>query len=353
MKENSTSILNKYESLKDYQKAQFKDFLIKLIGINSVDAGAIAAKGMVCRKCNGERFIKNGTIKGVQRYQCKKCKSTQSHDANTPLYHLKLKDKWVDFMHLMLDNEMASTCKNISKKLAINVKTAHYWRHKMLSSLQQSNPLEINEEVELDEVYLRFNVKGVIGKEKFDCYQADSHNNIESKLRIEEKKMVEEKHQAVFVCAHNRAGDFDFVPIKIHKKGSVSAVDLKNAMADFELTGKTVITDKEPAMKLFLDEIKEVNHLTFKSSDVKDGVIQTKNVHNNNINNTMMLFKDWMRKFNGFSTKYIMNYLKWFRYVRLFEVYKIKEMVNFSLLDKESYPRFKNIFLNYEAFVNV
>jgi len=346
-------INSQYENLKDYQKAQFKEFLTKLIGINSVDRESIASKGMVCRKCNGNHFIKNGTINGVQRYQCKKCKTTQSHDANTALYNLKLKDKWVDFVYFMLDSEIHSTCESIGKKIGISTSTAHDWRHRMLSALQQSSPLTIDQEVELDEVYFRFNVKGVIGKEKFDYYKAkNSSANIESNLRKEEKKLIEEKHQVVCVCAHNRNGDFDFVPIKIHKKGSVSAADLKNAIVDFNLIDKTVITDKEPAMKSFLGGIDKVNHLSFKSSDIKKGIIQVKNVHNNNINNTMMLFNEWKKKFHGFSTKYIMNYLKWFRFVRLFEMYKIKEMVTFSLEDKESYARFRGLFANYETFVN-
>jgi len=243
----------------------------------------------------------------------------------------------------------------LKKNIKISIPTAHDWRHKMLSALHDSNPLNIGEEVELDEIYLRFNVKGTIGKEKFCIESGDdgSKVNIESPLRQEEKKMIEEKYQVIIMCAHNRNGDFDFAPIKIQKKGSASAEDLRNGMTDFNLEGKTIITDKEPAMASFLDGVTGVNHLTFKSSDIKQGIVCIKDVHNNNINNTMMMFRDWQKKFRGFSTKYIMNYLKWFRFVRLFEMSKIKEMVTFSLVDKESYPRYKSIFSNYEALVNL
>lgn len=207
---------------------------------------SLSSEGMVCRKCGADSFVKNGIMNGVQRYQCKKCKSTQFHDANTPLHNLKLKDKWSDFVFIMLDNERSKSSKSICSELEICSKTAHSWRHKFLSSLNTTNEIKLEEETELDEVYFPFTVKGVIGKEKFDVYIKPDHtDNVESAFRKEEKRMEDENYQSIFMCIHNRHQDFDFIPIKNQKKGIVSEADLTRIMKSIDLTGKTVITDSE------------------------------------------------------------------------------------------------------------
>lgn len=354
MESETENMLGKYETLKPFQQKRVLKFLNEFLAINIIDTYSISNEGMICRKCGANFFVKNGIPTGKQRYKCKKCNSTQFGDANTPLYNLKLKDKWSDFVYIMLDEEQSFSNVGISKLLEISVKTAQRWRHKFLSSLNEINPLELDNEVEIDEVYLKFGVKGVIGKEKFEKYYFyGSADNEESALRKEEKKMIKENYQSIFLCLHNRMGDFDFSPIKIQKKGIVSKADLERTMAELDLSGKTVITDKESSMLSYMKTLDSVNHQTFRSSDIKKGILENKTIHNNNINNTMMLLRKWLKKFNGVSTKYMWNYLKWFRFLNLFKVFKTKEMIKYSLSDKKSYPRFQNIFKTYEEFIYI
>ena len=353
-------ITDKFSNLKEFQKKKIIEILNKFLSINIIDPDFITEKDMICQDCGSTFFVKNGTYqrktdnKIVQRYLCKKCRSTQFPDVNTSLYNLKLKYKWLDFVYLMLDKENPASAVYMSKALNFSESTGFRWRHRFLSSLNKILPLSVAEEVELDEVYFRFNVKGTIGKEKFDEYLGpDNPGNIESELRIKEKVMQKEKYQTIFLCSHNRQGDFDFSPIKIQKKGIVSQSDLERVMKDLDLSGKTVLTDKEPSMISCLKKDKTINHLTFRSSDIKKGVLKDANVHNNNINSVMAKVGLWFKCFRGVSTKYLENYLKWFRFKTLFKSLKFKEMVKYSLFDKESYPRFMNLFKTYEEFVYI
>ena len=315
---------------------------------------------MVCENCGSSFFVKNGTYhriienKLVQRYQCRNCKRTQFTDINTPLYNLKQRDKWADFVYLMLDEKSPTDLISISELLEISESTSFRWRHRFLSSLNQIKPLQVEEEIEIDEVYFPFIVKGILGKEKFVKYFGHEHKkNIETELRKNEKLMIEEKHQAIFLCRHNRQGDFDFSPIKILKKGIVSEADLKRVMKSFDMTNKIIITDKEPSMIAYFNQFKDVNHLTFRSSDIKKGILENKNIHNNNINGVMSQLRDWLKNFHGVSTKYLDNYLKWFRFSNIFKSLIFREMMTYCLLDKESYPRFKNLFKTYKEFVYI
>lgn len=341
-------------NLKPYQKTRLEDILTKLSVVNKINPESDMLKDMQCRNCGGEIFVKNGHSPGKrQRYKCKACGSTQSVDANTPLYCLKYKDKWADFVFIMLDNQSDKTCENIAKKIDVEIKTVLTWRHKFSTALSKVKPLEIEDEVEIDEIYLPFCVKGVIGKEKYDVWIAKGYpDNQESEFRKEEKNKEEENAQSIFLCLHNRNGDFDFFPIKVHKKGIVSKADLEKILGNIDLKNKTLITDSEPSMKACISNIKGANHLTFKSYEVKEGILRQKNVHNNHINGLMKMAKDWLKQFNGVSTKYLTNYLKWFRFLRLFDFEQIRKFVKHTIEDKMAYLKYKNTFDTYKAFAS-
>ena len=125
MKTQTKDIITKYESLKSFQQNRLLKFINQFLAINIIDTGSISLSGMVCRTCGADFFDKNGIHKGNQRYKYKNetCCSTQFGDANTPLYNLKLKDKWSDFVYIMLDSEEAMSNCSISELLEINIKT--------------------------------------------------------------------------------------------------------------------------------------------------------------------------------------------------------------------------------------
>ncbi|MCP4180990.1 MAG: IS1595 family transposase [bacterium] len=340
--------------LKLYQKNMLDKFLNQFLTNNDIDTSDISKSNMICRKCGQTHFVKNGTKNNIQRYKCKNCNSTQAADANTPLYNIILKDKWVDFIYIMLDENIRHTCQNIADQLEINIKTAHQWRHKLLSSLNKVNPINIDNEAEMDEVQLPFTVKGILGKEKFETYNwFDKSQNIPTQLHLDELDKIEEKHSAFFMCIHNRNGDFDFLPIKIQQRGTVKSTDIGKVFEVLEIKNKTVITDEGKPMIKYLKEREDINHLTFNSGDCKDGILIDKNIHNNHINSVMSHFKEWKKQFHGFSTKYLWNYLKWFRFIKLFKNFVIKEIAEFSLSDKNSSIRYQSIFNNYKNFMYV
>lgn len=349
---NIEPLLSQIEKLKSYQQERLQKIIDDLSVINNIDTEDITLKDMVCRHCSHSDFVKNGhSPGGHRRYKCKKCGSTQCADANTALYQLKLKEKWADFVFIMLDTESKNTCQGIADKLDINVKTAHSWRHRFASSVEKTIPLELSDELEADEIYLPFTVKGVIGKEKYDeWYGPDNPKNLESAFRIQEKNREENQHKSICLCVHNRNGDFNMYPIKAQKKGIVSEADLTPLFENIDLKDKTVITDSEPSMKASLKKIEGVNHLTFKSYEVKQGVMAQKNVHNNYINGTVSLLRDWLKQFRGVSTKYIDTYLKWFRVSRLFELDSIKKFVKYTLVDRTAHQEFCGIFDKYQKF---
>ena len=345
----------KVSDLKSHQQIALQKMLKIFSKLNNINVVGDLKENMVCRVCGGAHFVKNGGKKINQRYKCKKCNSTQSVDVNTPLYNLKKKDKWNDFVYLMLDADAKLVNRVIAEKIEISIKTAQRWRHKFLSALNEAMDLDIDGAVEMDEVILPFKIKGNTGKEKFDRFVGrKSKLNIPSQLRIDELDKQDKNAKTFFMCVHNRQGDFDFLPLKIQPKGTVSSKYIETAFNKLSISNNTIITDNGRPMTKYLKTRDDLSHLKFNSFDVKKGIVVNSHIHNNNINNTMSLFDDWIRQFRGHSTKYVWNYLKWFRFVRMFKKFKleiVEGITKSSILDTKSFDRHNNIFSYYKDFL--
>lgn len=328
------------ENLKDYQIRQLNELLNQFEENNSIKLNSILEEYKNCPHCNSNNIVKNGQSKNIKRFKCKNCFKTFSLTTNTVLHSCKLKDKWTDFVHLMLEAKFPYSSKEISEKLEVNYKTAFLWRHKFCTSLNQILPLFTGSNVEMDEVNERFNVKGISSKDK------------DYEMIYTERKYIKEKYQAKFLCVHNRNSDFDFLPIKLFKKGNVSEKDIENTLNLIDTSNiVNVISDESKALKPYFKNRPEINHLQFKASDIKEGKIKD-DIHANNINSVRSSFKEWKLTFRGFSTKYIWNYLKWFRFCKVFQNNNdLKRIIIESLCDKSTFKRFKHIPQYYYDFV--
>jgi len=206
----------------------------------------------------------------------------------------------------------------------------------------------------MDEVQLPFTVKGILGKEKFETYSwKDRTKNIPTALRLEELRKIEKKETAFFMCIHNRNGDFYFFPIKIQQRGTVQSTDIEDVFKKTGIVNKTIITDQGKPMAKYLKTREDINHLTFNSKECKRGNLPDRNIHNNHINNVMSHFKDWGKQFYGFSTKYVLNYLKWFRFIKLFKNFVIRKIAELSLSNKKASNEYQNTFSSYQEFMSV
>jgi len=156
---------------------------------------------------------------------------------------------------------------------------------------------------------------------------------------------------------NDRTGNFAFLPIKTMKMGTCSSDYLKRVLENIDFSGKTIITDSGTDICNFVKGLTEndetITHKSFVSANVKKGLI-IDNIHNNNINNVMMLYEKFQNVFKDNSTKYQWNYLTWFKLTRFFkEKIKglptvIKESV--SLGESNIYNQFKGMFNTYKGF---
>jgi len=112
-----------------------------------------------CPLCGGRNYIKYGSYKGIQRYQCKECWKTFSKATNSLWsYSKKNPSQWIEFIELMMEKKSLRFC---ADKLNISLVTAFYWRHKILYGLKlDSIPNELKGDIYIVKIIIPENFKG-------------------------------------------------------------------------------------------------------------------------------------------------------------------------------------------------
>jgi len=110
-----------------------------------------------CPHCHGSIINRHGKKDNMQRYLCKNCKKTFTATTNTPLAHLRFKDKWINYIEGMLESK---PLRQSAKENDINLKTAFKWRHRFLQLPAELKAKMLEGIVEADETFFAYSEKG-------------------------------------------------------------------------------------------------------------------------------------------------------------------------------------------------
>jgi transposase-like protein len=239
---------------------------------------------VTCGHCGSSSYVKYGRRNDLQRYKCKKCGKTFNQLTSTPLARLRKKGRWFVYSDC-LNNGL--TLRISSMFTGVAMSTAFRWRHRLLTNTQQLHPSSMNGVVESAETYFRYSEKG---------------SRKPSELAVE----VNKEAPKVYVFSNrdrnqNQTNEIlmDFSPEK------VSETQMLKIAKDI----------------LFVSDSREFYRSLAQKFNLRQGVLNLKKgelikkqvVHLNNINDYFVRLHDWMKRFNGVATKYLVNYLGWFR----------------------------------------
>jgi len=253
-------------------------------------------QALVCPHCGGDSIWRWGQRNKMQRYRCKVCKRTFNSLTNTPLAHLHKKELWLKYTECLKAGcsirEAASVC-NVDKN------TAFLWRHRFLRNASEIKPQRLQVIVEVRELLLRKSLKG--------------QRNIPRKKhkRGNKKAVLPEKERVFVVLARDRyTHTFDEVIEKL------SANDLKPLLKK-RITHDTLIcSDNKSAYRTFA----HTNRYRHGYVQLSKGISVKKDiVHLRNVTHYRNMFRWWMLRFHGVATKYLPNYLGWYRELDAFQ----------------------------------
>ena len=253
-----------------------------------------------CPWCEGRKYCKNGKDKGSQRFKCAGCGRTFTEYTGTWLDGLHKKSLVVDYISLMIDGKSLD---KISKSLHINKKTAFDWRHKILSSLSQDSGDDMKGIVESDETFFEESEKG-----NRHLGRKGRKRGCSSSLNQKKTKGISSNKAAVIATA-DRSGSMNLC---VATMGRIGKEDIMRSIGKPLPAHSILCTDGHVSYKGFAMD-NQLEHVTLRADlkqHVKQGVYHIQNV--NSIHNRL---KKWIdNTFWGVSTKYLQNYLGWFRW---------------------------------------
>ncbi|WP_282173504.1 IS1595 family transposase [Cytobacillus firmus] len=264
--------------------------------LNSIRESRFSA-GMACVHCGSMSVKRNGKYRSRQRYLCKDCGKTFNDMTNTPFSGSRYPEKWVKYVEMMVEGY---TLPKIAKRLKIHISTAFYWRHKILYALETHGFNLLTGIVESDETFFRESMKG----------SEIAHRKAKKRGEKDEKRGISNQKIAV-VVAQDRNGN---TIARNAGTGRFKAEETDAVIGGYIHPTALLCTDTATNYKKFA-KMKKLQHEPVNERQkqrVKKGIYHIQHV--NNFHNRL---KKWMERFQGVATKYLDNYLYWFRWLEI------------------------------------
>lgn len=288
-----------------------------------------------CPHCGHTKYVKFGIDKGAQRYKCKSCKRNFTEYTGTWLAGIHKKDKVDAYMELMLEEKSLD---KIKEELEINKKTAFDWRHKILSSLEDIDKDSFSGITESDETFLLFSEKG-----KRTLARKGKKRGNSSKSR------GVSNDQVAVIATTDRAGQQG---LSVATLGRLKKEDIEKSIGN-RVSDKTILcSDSHVSYKGFAID-NSIEHHAIRANlkqYVKDGIYHVQHV--NSIHNRL---KKWINgEFWGVSTKYLQQYLNWFRAKEMLKYKRqpIAQLAVLTIADIKAYDKYSQIKDNYKMLMS-
>ncbi|HUM50367.1 MAG TPA: IS1595 family transposase [Chitinophagales bacterium] len=316
-------------------KKQQKE-LLKQLQLEVVDENKILAQRQLkpiadCPHCDSTNIIKFGQYNGANRYRCKNCGKTFNDLTGTSVSCIKKKKSWLKSIELMLQSK---SIRDAAKELKVSTKTVFDWRHKVLVSLENIFTKEFKGIVEMDDIFLNFNQKGRRNR----------------KLNLgKTKRGISDQKTAVMLLTDR----YQTLDMKVTTLGRISKEDLDRVIDYTRLNEDNIIcSDSHRSIKMYVKSL----GLKHKTINVNKGEhVKEKIYHVQKVNSLTSEFKLWMRyHFRNVSTKYLQNYLYWFKMNKILKKQTdgLDEFLSYAITDERAFMRKLEIESDYQKFLN-
>ncbi len=281
--------------LRQLSSSQLKAVAVEMVALEA-RSGATAViegrgtAGRSCPHCQSERVRRHGQANGLQRYRCGECRRTFNALSGTPLSGLHQREKWLGQAEALQD---ARPLRAVAQELGIHVGTAHRWRHRFLACPQAAMPAALVGIAEVDETMFLLSFKG----QRTLPRQARKRGGKAAKRGLSHE-------QVPVLVARDRAGVTADCVLK-----ATDAATLAKALKPFVPADLVLCSDGSAALAAAARKLGVEHHAINLSAGIRvDGAW-----HIQNVNAYHSRLKTWVRKFNGVATRYLANYLGWFR----------------------------------------
>jgi len=256
----------------------------------------IRSAARACPRCTGRCWHRHGHANDLQRFRCRDCGRTFNDLSGTPLARLRLKAKWLGYLDTVLE---ARTVRNSAKLVHVHRNTAFRWRHRFLDWVKLDQPPPLSGIVEADEMFLLESQKGSRSLDRPPRTRGGTA-----------KRRGISRELDCILIARDRAGNtIDAVT----GRGALKASQLTHHLLPRLDWQALLVTDSNAAYKAFA----RVHGIAHQTVNLRAGVRVRPGIkgaiHVQNVNAYHSRFRGWLARFNGVASRYLANYLGWYR----------------------------------------
>jgi len=297
-------LMQKVSQLNDDEKRDFITWLNTLIDKGAQEPSTltvmelrkdnISRQGMLCPHCHSSEIVGYGNYRGRKRYLCKKCKRTFNELSGTAIDKVHLKDKWAKYIDCMLQK---LSLRETAKRVGICLYTSFYWRHRILSSLNDVGCSHMEGIIEADETFFLYSEKG-------NKKLARAPRKRGSKAS---KDGMNDQHVNV-IAATDRKGHR---AINVGNRGVITKMAIEKAIGKWiNTSGSILCSDAHRTFQGYAKQHQMTHKMLYarKKQHVMEGIY-----HIQNVNSMHSQLKKFIDPFNGVATKYLQNYVNYFR----------------------------------------
>ena len=274
------------------------------------------SKGKIFPHCRSHEVCKYGSSSGKQRYKCKSCLRTFTEFSKSVLSSSKLPlAHWLEYAKCMI---LGLSIRRAAIQFGVCVKTSVYMRHRILDSIRPYIGMgHLEGVVEMDETYFAESFKGNHVKSGFTMPRPSR------KRGKEVTKRGISSEQVCVLTGLDRQGN---IYAEVICKGRMKSSDLNRVLEGHIEKESILCTDSH---KSYIQFVKDFG---LEHKRIESGKRKTDDFYNiQRLNTFHSRLKVWMTHFKGVSTKYLVNYLYWMKWLEYFkddkEVLKGKSML--------------------------
>lgn len=115
------------------------------------------AEAPACGHCGSEAFSKWGVATVMRCYMRKSCGRAFNALTGTPLAHVHMRDKWLEYAGATADGV---SLRKAAKRVGVHLETSFRWRHGFLAASRNVKATSLGGIVEADETFILASAKG-------------------------------------------------------------------------------------------------------------------------------------------------------------------------------------------------
>lgn len=283
------------------QTVETGEILEGLTPIQMYELEVTESDSSCCPHCLSLNVIGWGVYKNRKRFMCHNCNRTFNELTGTVWHYLHSHEKFKNFIRCMVQQ---MSIRASAEEVSVCVSTAFFWRHKLLKALYRIEQNQLKDEIQVDETYILESNKG----EK----DIVTEYNRKSRKRggKASKRGISNEQVCIIVASDNQ----DNTVLEIAGKGRLTKKNVHQTL-DKKIRKQRVnraifVTDKHQSYREFVEQ-KRLIHQTVVAHNKQFTNIDGFNI--NRVNAIHSRLKRWFVTFNGVATKYLQNYLHYFR----------------------------------------